>query len=95
MDVQGSAHWSAYTSAYQDLADLCLRGGLNAVIGVDEKLWGDVLYQSDRLLEEVMFMIFSEFSSHFSKDVSLKYICGSAGRHKMGFSQPASGWIDL
>jgi hypothetical protein len=31
MDGQGSAHWSAYTSAYQDLADLCLRGGLNAV----------------------------------------------------------------
>jgi hypothetical protein len=27
MDGQGSAHWSAYTSAYQDLADLCLWGG--------------------------------------------------------------------
>jgi hypothetical protein len=32
MDGQGSANWSAYTSAYQDLADLCLRGGLNAVL---------------------------------------------------------------
>ncbi|KAJ7467067.1 hypothetical protein FB451DRAFT_1369502 [Mycena latifolia] len=28
---QGSAHWSAYTSAYWDPADLCLQGGLNAV----------------------------------------------------------------
>ncbi|KAJ7912917.1 hypothetical protein B0H13DRAFT_2659853 [Mycena leptocephala] len=32
MDWQGSAHWSAYVSAYRDLADLCLWGGLNAVI---------------------------------------------------------------
>jgi hypothetical protein len=32
------AHWSAYTSAYQDLADLCLRGGLNAVITVHHLL---------------------------------------------------------
>ncbi|KAJ6563923.1 hypothetical protein B0H19DRAFT_73793 [Mycena capillaripes] len=31
MDGQESAHWSAYTSAYWDPADLCLRGGLNAV----------------------------------------------------------------
>jgi hypothetical protein len=31
MDRQGSAHWSAYVSAYRDLADLCLWGGLNAV----------------------------------------------------------------
>jgi hypothetical protein len=31
MDQQGSAHWSAYVSAYRDLADLCLWGGLNAV----------------------------------------------------------------
>ncbi|KAJ6618919.1 hypothetical protein B0H10DRAFT_1947134 [Mycena sp. CBHHK59/15] len=36
MDWQGSAHWSAYASAYRDPADLCLRGGLNAVCcGVD------------------------------------------------------------
>jgi hypothetical protein len=34
MDGKGSAHWSAYTSAYQDLADLCLQGGLNAVMMV-------------------------------------------------------------
>jgi hypothetical protein len=33
MDRQGSAHWSAYTSAYWDPADLCLQGGLNAVRG--------------------------------------------------------------
>jgi hypothetical protein len=31
MDRQGSAHWSAYTSAYRNPADLCLWGGLNAV----------------------------------------------------------------
>jgi hypothetical protein len=31
MDGQGLAHWSAYTSAYWDLADLCLWRGLNAV----------------------------------------------------------------
>jgi hypothetical protein len=31
MDGQGSAHWSDYASAYRDLADLCLQGGLNTV----------------------------------------------------------------
>jgi hypothetical protein len=31
MDRQRSAHWSADTSACRDPADLCLRGGLNAV----------------------------------------------------------------
>ncbi|KAJ6578560.1 hypothetical protein B0H19DRAFT_1063028 [Mycena capillaripes] len=55
MDQQGLAHMSAYASAYWDLADLCLWGGLNAVTPRIHKATekkSNVVYGTERFIDD-------------------------------------------